>query len=142
MNKNQIDNLLKFCFLMTDKTSVFILPHDISYIIEKWDRYIGCQIKNNFEIDDMPKIISHWINIWGKENFEKIKDILYFIYFLDDIEFVWSVTNIIGLFNRFFNSEEINDSKTNGLHTILSNYIDHWLNFKEINRDYKLNQIL
>lgn len=141
MNKNQINNLVKFCFLVSDGTSS-LLSHDSSYIIEKWDRYIDCKIRNNSEIDDMPKILSDWIDIWGKDNFEKIKDVLYFIYFLEDIRFIWSITNIIELFNQFFNSEEINDSKTNGLHPILSDYINNWLNKKEVNRDYKLNQIL
>lgn len=139
MNKNQIDNLVKFCFLFSDGTSP-LLSHDSSYILEKWDRYIGCQIRNNYEIDDTPKILSDWIDRWGKDNFEKIKDVLYFIYFLWDVS--WSITNIIELFNRFFNSEEINDSKTNGLHPLLSDYINSWLNQKEVNRDYKLNQIL
>lgn len=139
MNKNQIDNLVKFCFLVSNQKSVFV-THSPSYILEKWDRYIGCQIRNNYEIDDTPKILSDWIDRWGKDNFEKIKDVLYFIYFLEDVS--WSITNIIELFNRFFNSEEINDSKTNGLHPLLSDYINSWLNQKEVNRDYKLNQIL
>lgn len=133
MTKNQIDNLINFCFHF-HKSMGFSIKGvtDFSYIEEKWNKYIG------FKPIESDSIIE--VSGYG----ENIKEILYFIQILNSKPLnTWCVSELVNSFKfHIGNTEEINKNLYTGLHMVIRNEVEIWLNKKDNLRDYKLMCIL
>lgn len=106
MTKSQLDNLIGFCFNFHIVMDSDIMEHDASYILEKWEKYIGVKPKSkNIEVEvtsvkkgvynfksvdsnnDMDLLVNHamWRDKWDKsgKNYDKVREILQFIFILN-----------------------------------------------------------
>jgi hypothetical protein len=156
MNKNQIDNLIRFSFAFHKSHNDFI-DCDPSYIKEKWDKYIGFRPKpidydKNLEFMLDPSVIQ-WREKWHVNDhiYIEMKDIINFIiranekhFFIRSIgiplsERIWLTSDLITLFEELVGSpERINKELYNHLHPNLIRVLDNWLREVAIGRDYQL----
>ena len=156
MNKNQIDNLIRFSFAFHKSHNDFI-DCDPSYIKEKWDKYIGFRPKpidydKNLEFMLDPSVIQ-WREKWHVNDhiYIEMKDIINFIiranekhFFIRSIgmplsERIWLTSDLITLFEELVGSpERINKELYNHMHTNLVRKLDTWKNEISIGRDYQL----
>lgn len=165
MNKIQLNNLINFTFLflMIDEDQLYNLSSP-DYIIEKWDKFIGYDIKDykiisyfefkekieqDIQVFDVvyEKDIYIWFNKWDKkgEYWYKIYPILKY---LDEIQMLVRLSSrrnlvltpnmIIGSFDKFFNIENVSKIEYNSLHPVLKKNILNWLSIKKIKREYIL----
>jgi hypothetical protein len=156
MNKNQIDNLIRFCLAFHKSHNDFITC-DPSYIKEKWDKYIGFRPKpidydKNLEFMLDPSVVQ-WRDKWNVNDhvYIEMKDIINFIirsnekhFFIRSIgiplsERIWLTSDLITLFEELVGSpERINKELYNHLHPNLIRVLDNWLREVAIGRDYQL----
>jgi hypothetical protein len=156
MNKNQIDNLIRFCLAFHKSHNDFITC-DPSYIKEKWDKYIGFRPKpidydKNLEFMLDPSVVQ-WREKWNVNDhvYIEMKDIINFIirsnekhFFIRSIgiplsERIWLTSDLITLFEELVGSpERINKELYNHLHPNLIRVLDNWLREVAIGRDYQL----
>lgn len=156
MNKNQIDNLIRFCLAFHKSHNDFITC-DPSYIKEKWDKYIGFRPKpidydKNLEFMLDPSVVQ-WREKWNVNDhvYIEMKDIINFIirsnekhFFIRSIgiplsERIWLTSDLIILFEELVGSpERINKELYNHLHPNLIRVLDNWLREVGIGRDYQL----
>ena len=156
MNKNQIDNLIRFCLVFHKSHNDFITC-DPSYIKEKWDKYIGFRPKpidydKNLEFMLDPSVVQ-WREKWNVNDhvYIEMKDIINFIirsnekhFFIRSIgmplsERIWLTSDLITLFEELVGSpERINNELYNHIHPNLIRMLDNWLREVAIGRDYQL----
>ena len=163
IDKNQIDNLIRFCYTFHKSHNNFIMC-DPSYIKEKWDRYIGFRPKpidydKNLEFMLDPSVIQ-WREKWNVNDhiYIEMKDIINFIirvnekhftirgmFIINDGEFmplsplVWLPSDLLLLFEELVGSpERINKYLYNHLHPNLVKVLDTWKKETLIGRDYQL----
>ena len=156
MNKNQIDNLIRFCLAFHKSHNDFITC-DPSYIKEKWEKYIGFRPKpidydKNLEFMLDPSVVQ-WREKWNVNDhvYIEMKDIINFIirsnekhFFIRSIgiplsERIWLTSDLITLFEELVGSpERINKELYNHLHPNLIRVLDNWLREVAIGRDYQL----
>jgi hypothetical protein len=166
MDKNQIDNLIRFSFAFHRSHNDFI-NCDPSYIKEKWDKYIGFRPKpidydKNLEFMLDPSVVQ-WRDKWHVNDhvYIEMKDIINFIIRANEKHFyvrpmmmpagyikplspiapklVWIPSDLISLFEDLVGSpERINKELYNHLHTNLVWKLDTWKNEISIARDYQL----
>lgn len=100
MRQNQIDNLINFCFNFHATMDCNPLDVDASYILEKWNKYIGIKVQkyDQIDVDKLKKELSlkfvvgrtktdvkiykalvEWSEKWGIEEYNQVKEILNFI---------------------------------------------------------------
>lgn len=162
MNKNQIDNLIRFCLAFHKSHNDFI-NCDPSYIKEKWNKYIGFRPKpidyeKNLEFMLDPSVVQ-WREKWrvNDHTYIEMKDIINFIIrinekhffirpmmsideeFIPLSPFVWIPSDLITLFEELVGStERINKELYNHLHTNILKVLNIWLKETSIGRDYQL----
>lgn len=156
MDKNQIDNLIRFCLAFHKSHNDFITC-DPSYIKEKWDKYIGFRPKpidydKNLEFMLDPSVVQ-WREKWNVNDhvYIEMKDIINFIirsnekhFFIRSIgmplsERIWLTSDLITLFEELVGStERINKELYNHIHPNLIRMLDNWLREVAIGRDYQL----
>jgi hypothetical protein len=151
MNKNQIDNLIRFSFAFHKSHNDFI-DCDPSYIKEKWDKYIGFRPKPISYDKTLESILDPQVNQWrdkwhvNDHIYIEMKDIINFIiranekhFFIRSMDGVWMTSDLITLFEELVGSpERINRELYNHLHTNLVRRLDTWKNEISIGRDYQL----
>lgn len=156
MNKNQIDNLIRFSFAFHKSHNDFI-DCDPSYIKEKWDKYIGFRPKPISYDKTLESILDPQVNQWrDKWNvndhiYIEMKDIINFIIRANEKHFfirqvnqlsmdgVWMTSDLLTLFEELVGSpERINKELYNHLHTNLVRKLDTWKDETSIGRDYQL----
>lgn len=151
MNKNQIDNLIRFSFAFHKSHNDFI-DCDPSYIKEKWDKYIGFRPKPISYDKTLESILDPQVNQWrdkwhvNDHIYIEMKDIINFIiranekhFFIRSMDGVWMTSDLITLFEELVGSpERINKELYNHLHTNLVRRLDTWKNEISIGRDYQL----
>ncbi len=147
MNKTQLDNLINFSVLFRVEELSKTSP---DYIREKWLSFIGNptlkdsnDIINKLESDNdklgykvnfMP---SDWCEKWRVDNWEEIKNIIYFIYLITKPASL-DITYILKYYNMFFDGYgEV--SSIVKVHPVLDKKINMWLETTRIKRDYRLN---
>ena len=102
MTKNQLDNLIGFCFNFHINMDSDILDHDYDYIMEKWEKYIGVKPSeiDSFELNlfkrringidkmeirkynkDFKYPVNDWMGKWDcdAKYWKNIKEIFHFI---------------------------------------------------------------
>ena len=150
MNKNQIDNLIRFSFAFHKSHNDFI-DCDPSYIKEKWDKYIGFRPKPISYDKTLESILDPQVNQWrdkwhvNDHIYIEMKDIINFIiranekhFFIRSMDGVWMTSDLITLFEELVGSpERINRELYNHLHTNLVRRLDTWKNEISIGRDYQ-----
>jgi hypothetical protein len=162
MDKNQIDNLIRFCLAFHKSHNDFITC-DPSYIKEKWDKYIGFRPKpidydKNLEFMLDPSVVQ-WRDKWhvNEHIYIEMKDIINFIIRANEKHFfirpmmsmdgeltplsplVWLTSDLINLFEELVGSpERINKELYNHLHPNIVKILNNWLKETSIGRDYQL----
>ena len=143
MNKNQIDNLIRFSIAF-HKSHNNLITCDPSYIKEKWDKYIGFRPK---PIDVSNYEVTKWRERWSvnDNNYNEIKGIINFIirinerHFYNYSEIIWTTSDIISLFEDLVGPvEKINKDLYNHLHPSIVKIMDAWIDDTTIVRDYQL----
>jgi hypothetical protein len=162
MDKNQIDNLIRFSFAFHKSHNDFI-NCDPSYIKEKWDKYIGFRPKPISYDKTLESMLDPQVNQWrdkwhvNDHIFIEMKDIINFIIRANEKHFyirpmmmqdgsmkplselVWMTSDLISLFEELVGSpERINKELYNHMHTNLVRKLDTWKNEISIGRDYQL----
>lgn len=151
MNKNQIDNLIRFsvAFHISHNN---LLTCDPSYIVEKWDKYIGIKPKKLEFIlyGHNSYLVNEWRERWNVDdnNYNEIKGIIYFINKINEKHFfirrnysekVWITSDLITLFEELVGPlEKINKNIYNHLHPNIVKIMDKWKDDTTIGRDYQL----
>lgn len=123
---NRLNNLIGFTINFYQLEITDISP---DYIKEKWDKWIGCDsdIKIDREnVKDIP-IIKIWIDRWkvSDEDFESLKNIMYFIHLLQN-RFSQGLEILIETFEETIGETHlINDCELNltGIHPVIINHI-------------------
>ena len=148
MNKNQIDNLIRFSIAF-HKSHNNLITCDPSYIKEKWDKYIGLRPKpiENFFWTVSNTEITKWRERWSvsDNNYDEIKGIINFIirinerHFYNYSEIIWTTSDLISLFEDLVGPvEKINKDLYNHLHPSIVKIMDAWKDDTAIGRDYQL----
>jgi len=110
-----------------------------SYLMEKWDKYIGFT-PDVYDFDEIDERYIKYCDRW-KVSYEEqleISHILSYVYKINDVGFR-NVSDIIEIFeNKFGSINFITDKPYNGLHPKLNSFIDKWINVEKRQRDYKL----
>jgi len=119
MTKNQIDNLINFCFhfhsSMGFRMKSYPVDVDWDYVVEKWSKYIG--------IEPTPRIFTLILTIETKS-------------FISGR--MWLPSELIYEFENFIGDpEKINKKLYNGLHPNIKDQIDFWLENEEVLKDWK-----
>lgn len=169
MIKTQAQNLVNFTILTHSMLDDGILGHDPSYIMEKWDKYIGVKPKES-DIDfskvefDYP-IIGLWVAKWRVKESElnRMKPILTLIVKVNQKHFftrgfkadvndpsnhikpdsVWLLSDLVDLFEEVIgDSNDINKELYNNLHPNVVKVIDSWMKHKKVIRDYNLELLV
>lgn len=145
MNKNQIDNLIRFSFAFHKSHNDFI-DCDPSYIKEKWDKYIGFRPnERNVELSQDP--MTDWIVKWKVDikQYDELKEIIDFIIRINERHFYnyserhWVTSDLISLFEDLVGPvEKINKDLYNHLHPSIVKIMDAWIDDTAIGRDYQL----
>ena len=145
MEKSQIDNIIKFCFNFHKDMDVDWVYSSPDYILEKWDKYINQRPKLIYYYNN--EKISKWIKNWSpsEEELYRLRTILLFLYKINQRRF--NNLKLSELLDEFEKTtgiyiEDVNKDNYDGLHELLKQQVDKWLNLKENKREYKLLQIL
>jgi hypothetical protein len=155
MITEQAKNLVNFSILTHSMLDEGILGHDPSYIMEKWDKYIGIE-PNKMSDEEFDKvkydhpILGIWIAKWRvkDEQIENMKSILTFIVKVNQKHFytrgfdtnsVWLLSALVELFDKVVgNANNINRHLYNNLHHNVVKVIENWRKHKNVLRDYNL----
>jgi hypothetical protein len=162
MNKNQIDNLIRFCLAFHKSHNDFI-NCDPYYIKEKWDKYIGFRPKPISYDKTLESMLDPQVNQWREKwhvndhVYIEMKDIINFIIRANEKHFfirpmmsmdgeltplsplVWLTSDLITLFEELVGSpERINKELYNHLHPKILKVLNNWLREVAIGRDYQL----
>jgi hypothetical protein len=170
MEKSQLNNLIKFCFLFHIENDNNWKSLNKDYILEKWNNYIGVMpVKNpslsyknikdlyrNFlrnpdrvnnemfkQIKNLENIL-YWAERWGIDKYDDVKEIIYFIIKLNEKKLKdSSISDFILIFEESIGSiKDINKVPYNNLHQLIRSYIDYWLEIPKNKRDYNLNILI
>jgi hypothetical protein len=174
MIKTQAKNLVNFSILMHNclingsAKEPNLLGNDPSYIMEKWDKYIGVIPTKNVNKDELDKLknsLFNWIKRWrvSDEQVYNMKNILMFIinvnkkhFFIRGFEAdetdpsnnikpnsVWFLSDLIELFEDVIGpADDINKELYNHLHPIVAKVITEWENSVLVRRDNNLTLLL
>jgi hypothetical protein len=143
MNNSQLNNMIRFSLLFNEDMDINIKHTSPDYIREKWDRYIG--VDNIITSNKSPKFlkVAEWKDTWCVGSFE-YDNILLLIYELNDKFFLESfgLYGLIELYSSFIDIESINKEESRGgLHPLVEEIAQKWLNRKENTRLYKIIQL-
>jgi hypothetical protein len=161
MTDTQLKNLINFCFNFSRDMNMPLLGSDATYILEKWEKYIGMtpikndalcisellktqklftehKIKRDATYDKIEVLIL-WHHRW-KDEYDEVKEILYFLLVINSNEYPkWTPRRLRDEFIKMLGDpEKINDYPYNFLHDLVKQQIQNWLNIPLINRDYNL----
>jgi hypothetical protein len=160
MEKGQIDNLIHFCFNFHKTMDNYFVNSDPTYIIEKWNKYIGFK-PNERDVELSQDPMTDWIVKWKVDikQYDVLKEIIDFIIKVNKKHFfprgleadendpsnhikpnmVWSVSELVELFEENIgSSESINEFEYRHTHHVIENAIQNWLSNTQIKRDYNL----
>ena len=141
-----------------------MLGNDPSYIMEKWNKYIGVKPISDI-VFNKEVVIDQWIKRWhvSDEQVDNMKNILMFIVRVNHKHFflrgfdadendpsnhiktnsVWFLSDLIELFEEVVGpAEDINKELYNHLHPIVAEVITEWEESKLIRRDSNLTLLL
>lgn len=157
--KTQLDNLIRFVLNNHRNMDQHLIDNDPSYIMEKWNKYIGVKPNNKrlpsyktlkhilvSEVMNSENIeVRNWIVKWNidEETYNEIKEIIYFIIEVNKKNFRvnnrWIPSDIVTLFEENIGSfEYINKYHGGNLHALIENFLINWLSDTQVKRDYNL----
>lgn len=141
MTHKQLFSLSRFFFNFHKSSDINLHGLSPGYIIEKWNKYIGADVvKFKYDLND--PYLAPWKKTWNVSD-EKVLTIYQFILHMNkkDIHQV-RLNDLISLIKPLIDVNKINDSSYNGLHPLLKENLDKWLELKENQRLLKLSLIL
>jgi hypothetical protein len=170
MEKYQLDNLIKFCFLFHKESDNNWTFSSKDYILEKWKNYINVSpikneslsyklIKESYkdflrsphtlnnsvfgQIKNVENILT-CAETWGIDNYNEVKEIIHFIIKINEKSLKYlSVSDFIIIFEEWIGSPtQISKVPYSNLHQLLRMSIDNWLSEPDIRRDYSLNTLI
>jgi hypothetical protein len=170
MIKTQAKNLVNFSILMHNclingsVKDYSFLGNDPSYIMEKWDKYIGVKPSSDITFNK-EGVIDQWIKRWhvSDEQVDNMKNILAFIvrvnhkhFFIRGLEAdendssnhikpnsVWFLSELVELFEDVVGpADDINTEFYNHLHPNVAKVITEWENSTLVRRDNNLTLLL
>lgn len=149
MNKDQLDNFINFCFNFHIEMDNYFIDCDYKYIMEKWNKYISIEpISNNKNLKKID--FNEWVHKWKADENQifNIKEILAFLYELNKRPLIgeniylpsWTLSELIESFEDItgLKIESINKNRYNGLHQLIRNRVEYWLDREVNKREYKL----
>jgi predicted nucleic-acid-binding protein len=158
--KTQLDNLIRFVLNNHINMDQHLIDNDPSYIMEKWNKYIGVKPKKNKELPSYKTLkhilvsevmnsenieVRNWILKWNvnEKTYNEIKEIVYFIIEINKKNFRVHnrciPSDIVTLFQENIGSfEDINKYHGGNLHAIIENFLVNWLSDTQVTRDYNL----
>lgn len=170
MEKNQLDNLIRFCFLFHRESDNNWVFSNKDYILEKWNNYINVSPINNeslsyrsikesykdflrsphkcndrifSQIKNVENILT-WAERWGIDKYDDIKEIIYFIIKVNEKSLKdLSISDFILIFEEWIGSpKDINKISYINLHQLIRLSIEDWLDNPKVKRDYNLNILI
>jgi hypothetical protein len=154
MRKNQLDNLIQFCFLFHPSFDCDWTKQSPDYIKEKWSKYIGVDVtSNDFDKSYFTNNTVEWLKTWkvSNEDWSELKRVIRFIMSLSEkpmlssgrYKNIWTLSEIIENFeNQISSVTEINQISYNHTHELIKKEIEKWLHTTENNREYNLSLLL
>ena len=144
MTKNQLDNLIQFCFLFHPQCDCNWEMQTPDYLREKWNKYIGVDV-TNYEYDKsyFTNNMVNWLKRWNvsNEDFAELKRVIRFISSLSekpllkagrpDMIFktyrLWTPSEVIENFeNQISPVSEIVQTPYNHTHSLIKIEIEKW----------------
>jgi len=155
MEKSQLNNLIRFCFLFHETMDMAWTLQHPDYIKEKWNKYIGFSPDKRQLYPENSETAS-WLKRWSitNEDWKELKEIIQFIRILNTKSLVvsggsnkrykqWSPSDLVEEFERLIGDKsKICSIETGGLHVILEKEIEYWIWQTDNKRDYNLNLLL
>lgn len=153
MNKHQLDNFINFCFNFHIEMDNSFLECNYEYIKEKWDKYILTEpVRDNIKLRS--NAFNEWIDKWKVNERQSIdiKEILEFLCKLNERPLIgdnifrasWTLSELIELFEEItgLKINMISNYRYNGLHQLIKNRVEYWLDREVNRREYKLNLLV
>lgn len=156
MEKNQLNNLIRFCFNFHRSMDCDWTMQHPSYILEKWNKYIGVK-PNKLELYPSNDLTIKWLKTWNVSNkdWEELKEIVTFIQVVNMRALVvsggnkgnrfiqWSPSELLDEFERLIGDKnKINKDEYKGLHELVDREVEYWLWQTDNKRDYNLNLLV
>ena len=156
MEKSQLNNLIRFCFLFHKSMDMMWINQHPDYIKEKWNKYIGFK-PNGLELYPQDDKTVTWLKKWNvsNEDWEELKEVVNFIRIVNTKSFVvsggnenrrfkqWSPSVLIEEFERLIgDKQKISNTEKHGLHPLVEKEIEYWLWQTDNKRDYNLNLLI
>lgn len=154
MTKSQLDNLIQFCFLFHPQCDCDWKSQSPSYILEKWDKYIGIDVSHTeYDKSYFTHNSTNWIKLWNvsNEDWIKLKRVIRFIVSLSEKPIlsagkylsVWTLSELVDNFeNQIAPVSQIAANQYNHTHELINQEITKWLETTENSREYRLNLII
>ena len=153
MTKEQLNNLIYFAFHFHETSDIKVLDCDGSYLMEKWDKYIGvkpkeCNITYEYFLENKTYfhlVIRRWFNRWDESgnNWDSVLPIINFINEINLLDIngrfsePMSPESLIVLFTKHIGDvNDINKEEYNSLHQFIKNRVELYLG--KIKREYNL----
>jgi hypothetical protein len=168
MTKNQLDNIIGFCFNFHPQNGINLDSCSPDYLLEKWNKFIGAKpfdvehLKLVYLKEDYKAFIKYrnglclplgctkkelsevfdrmdWVNRWGEKGYNEVKEVIGIIQKLESKPLqVWKISELVDLFNDYIKLGDINEEKYNHSHNLLKREMEEWINITENKREYKL----
>ena len=157
MERSQLNNLIRFCFLFHKSMDMMWINQHPDYIREKWNKYIGFK-PNKLELYPKDDKTVTWLKKWNvsNEDWEELKEVINFIRVVNTKSFVvsggnenrrpskqWSPSNLIEEFERLIGDKKsISNTEVLGIHPLVEKEIEYWIWQTDNKRDYNLNLLV
>jgi hypothetical protein len=154
MTKSQLDNLIQFCFLFHPQCDCDWKSQSPSYLLEKWNKYIGIDVSHTeYDKSYFTHNSTNWIKLWNvsNEDWIKLKRVIRFIVSLGEKPIlpagkylsVWTLSELVDNFeNQIAPVSQITANQYNHTHELINQEITKWLETTENSREYRLNLII
>lgn len=131
MTKEQLDNIIFFRFLFQESE---LSKYDPTYICEKFSSCISSNDEDLILYNSVTSPLSKYEKMWGNFTDNKIYTKVLLIYELNNLS-SYSLENILNIFERYINLDNINLYRYNHIHPVLVSHIEEWLEM-DINKTY------
>lgn len=145
MTRNQLNNLVRFSLNFHEDMDIKILSTSPGYILEKWNRYIGVK-PYTLETDafysgcfDDLHFYYKWSETWNNKDTD-IKNIIFIIRNVNEYMFYndFTITDLVNIYKSYMDVSKVNDYEEKGLHPLVEEIAEKWINSKHNRREYNL----
>jgi hypothetical protein len=152
IKKEQLYNIIGFTFNLHQELGINWRRETPEYFIEKWESYIGHIPLDDREFE-MNSYVDEWISTWNVDvgTYRRIRHIIHIISIINSRSLlnqelrpvlIWTLCDIIDEYSNIIDISSINDRLHNGLHPIVKQEINKWLEIPCNKREFSLTLIL